>query len=91
VTAQHDDYSATKSVSIHHRIDYTLEISRNEDIRKRSEKCGKASIISRRRRELFRPNLVRTALDGNGANLREVRLWNYLRVVRPVGGVYDVR
>ncbi len=78
-------------MGIHDRIDYAFEIPRNENIRQCGQKRGKASIISRRRRKLFRPDLVRTAFDRNGANLREVRLWNYFRVFRPVGGVYDVR
>jgi hypothetical protein len=48
-------------------------------------------ILAGRRSEFLGADLVWAALDRNGANLGEVRFWCQLRVVWPVGGVYDFR
>ena len=91
MTAEHDYDAALETVGIDHCIDYPPEITGNENIGQRVEKCSKAQVVPRRRRELFRSNLVRATLDRNGADLRQVRFWSYSRVVLPVGGVYDFR
>jgi len=91
VTAEHHHYAALETVGIYYRGDYPPEITGNENVGQRIEKCAKAQVVPRGRRELFRSNLVRAALDRNGADLRQVRFFGYSRVVLPVGGVYDFR
>ena len=46
VAAEHDHNTASQPVRIHDRIDYSPEISGDEDVRERIEKCTKASIIT---------------------------------------------
>jgi hypothetical protein len=91
VTAEHDDNTATEPVRIHDRVDYALEISRYENIGERPQEGAEAVILAGRRSEFLGADLVWAALDRNGANLGEVRFWCQLRVVWPVGGVYDFR
>jgi hypothetical protein len=91
VTAKHNDNAAAKPVCIHNRFDNTLEISRYENIGERPQEGAEAVILAGRRSEFLGADLVWAALDRNGANLGEVRFWCQLRVVWPVGGVYDFR
>ena len=73
---------------VDYRLDDSLEISRDQNVGKTSEKCAKASVALWRRGELLGANLVRPALDWNSANLREIRFLVYRWLV---GGVYDFR
>jgi hypothetical protein len=91
VTAEHDDDTSLEAVCIYYRFDDSPEITGNQYVGQRFQECAEAQVAARRRRELLRPNFIRTTLDRNGADLGQIRFWSYLRVVWPVGGVYDFR
>jgi hypothetical protein len=73
VTAEHDDYPTLLAMRLYYRGDDRSEISRNQNIGKRPQKCGERTVVARRRREFLGANLVGTALYRNGSDLRQVR------------------
>jgi len=74
VTAEHHDYAALLTMSLYHRGDDRSEISRNQNIGQRPQKCGERKVVAGRRREFLGANLVGAALYRNCSDLRQVRL-----------------
>ena len=73
VPASHRDDRATVC-RVHHRVDHAAEIARGEHIGERTQKRAERVVSAGRRGKLVGAYFVRTARDGNGADLREVRL-----------------
>jgi hypothetical protein len=72
VPAEHDDDGSTILFCRRNRVDDAAEIARYQHVGERFEKGGEAAILSWRRRKLRGGDFVRTPLDGNRADLREV-------------------
>jgi hypothetical protein len=72
VAAEHDDDRATIAFCRRNRVDDGAEITRHQHVGKRFEEGGEAAILAWRRRKLRGGDFVRTPLDGNGADLREI-------------------
>jgi hypothetical protein len=72
VAAEHDDDSSSALFCGRDGVNDATEIARDENVGKRLEKGGEASISARRRGKLSRDNFVRTPLYGNGADFGEI-------------------
>jgi hypothetical protein len=72
VAAEHDDDSSPIRFCGRYRVNDATEIARDENVGKRFEKGGEASISARRRGKLSRDNFVRAPLDWNGADFGEI-------------------
>jgi len=73
VSAEHDDDAALALGGGGQRVDDGAEVTRDEDVGERIEKCAERAIVAGRMRELGRAYLVRAPGDGNRADSREVR------------------
>jgi hypothetical protein len=72
VAAEHDDDSSPILFCGRDGVDDAAEIARDENVGKRFEEGGEASISARRRGKLSRDYFVRAPLDRNGADFREI-------------------
>jgi len=70
VAAEHDHYGALVSRSRRNGGDYRAKVARDQDVRKRVEESGEATVLSRRRRKLRGGNLVGPPFDWDGADFR---------------------
>jgi hypothetical protein len=72
VTPEHHDDRSFLSACLGDRGDNELEIARDENVRKRFQKCREAAVLSRWRGEFGSGDLVGPPLDWNGANSGEI-------------------
>jgi hypothetical protein len=72
VATEHDDDSSPILFCGRDGVNDATEIARDENVGKRFEKGGEASISARRRGKLSRDNFVRAPLDWNGADFGEI-------------------
>jgi len=73
VPAKHDDDAALAVCRCDERVDHRAEVSCDENVRQRFEKCVERPIVAGRMRELGRAHFVGAARNGNSSDGREIR------------------